>query len=269
MTDHPERPYLDLLERLLRDGVQRGDRTGTGTRALFGQPLRFDLGQSFPLLTTKRVFFRGAAHELLWFLTGSTNIAYLKEHGVTIWDEWANECGELGPVYGKQWRAWETADGRVIDQMAELVEGLRRNPDSRRHIFTAWNVGELDKMALPPCHMTYQYFVAEGKLSGALYQRSADIFLGVPFNICEAALLIHMLADQTGLRPGELIWFGGDVHLYNNHAEQARQQLAREPRPWPQLRLRRHPDSLFEYRYEDFELTGYDPHPAIAAPVAV
>ena len=269
MTDHPERQYLDLLERLLREGVRRDDRTGTGTLSLFGHQMRFDLAQGFPLLTTKRIFFRGAVHELLWFLSGSTNIAYLKENGVSIWDEWADEAGELGPVYGKQWRAWETKDGRRIDQIAELVEGLRTNPTSRRLIFTGWNVGELDQMALPPCHMTYQYYVADGKLSGILYQRSADTFLGLGFNLCEAALLIHLLAAQTGLEVGELVWFGGDVHLYVNHLEQARQQLAREPRPLPTLRLTRNPPSIFEYRYEDFELVGYDPHPNIPAQVSV
>lgn len=266
---HPERQYLDLLDRLLRDGIRREDRTGTGTLSLFGERLRFDLAQGFPLLTTKRIFFRGAVHELLWFLSGSTNIAYLRDNGVSIWDEWADESGELGPVYGKQWRAWATPDGREIDQIAALVDGVRTNPTSRRLLFTGWNVGELERMALPPCHMTYQYYVADGKLSGALYQRSADTFLGLGWNLCEAALLIHMLADQTGLEPGELVWFGGDVHLYLNHVEQARTQLARTPRPWPTLRLTRRPPSIFAYRFEDFALDGYDPWPAISAPVAV
>lgn len=269
MTDHPERQYLDLLRKLLEEGVERGDRTGTGTLSIFGHQMRFDLGRGFPLLTTKRIFFKGAVHELLWFLSGSTNIAYLRENGVTIWDEWADETGELGPVYGKQWRAWEAKDGRVIDQIALLVDGLRSNPNGRRHIFTGWNVGDLDRMALPPCHMTYQYYVAHGKLSGILYQRSADTFLGLGWNICEAALLIHMLAQQCDLEPGELVWMGGDVHLYLNHVEQARLQLTREPRPLPTLRLRRRPESIFDYRYEDFELSGYDPHPNIPAPVAV
>lgn len=266
---HPEQHYLDLLQRLLDHGVRRQDRTGTGTLSLFGQTLRFDLAQGFPLLTTKRIFFKGAVHELLWFLSGSTNIAYLKENGVSIWDEWADENGELGPVYGKQWRAWETKDGRIVDQIAGLVENLKTDPTSRRLLFTGWNVGELERMALPPCHMTYQYYVADGKLSGALYQRSADSFLGLGWNLCEAALLIHMLADQCGLVPGELVWFGGDVHLYLNHLDQARLQLTRTPRPWPTLKLKRRPDSLFDYRFDDFELTGYDPYPVIPAPVAV
>lgn len=266
---HPEDGYLDLLRLLLSGGVERGDRTGTGTRSIFGHTLRFDLAQGFPLLTTKRVFFRGAVHEMLWFLSGSTNTQYLVENGVHIWDEWADENGELGPVYGKQWRRWQAADGREIDQIAALVEGLKSNPNGRRHIFTGWNVGELQDMALPPCHMTYQYYVADGRLSGVLYQRSADVFLGVPFNICEAALLIHMLAQQCGLEVGELVWFGADVHLYMNHLAQAEQQLQRTPRPLPTLSLRRRPDSIFDYRFEDFDLQGYEPHPSIAAPVAV
>lgn len=269
MTAHPEYQYLNLLKRLLDQGIRRDDRTGIGTLSLFGQQMRFDLSQGFPLLTTKRIFFRGAVHELLWFLSGSTNIRYLKENGVTIWDEWADERGELGPVYGKQWRAWETTDGRFIDQIALMVDGLRDNPNSRRHIFTGWNVGELHKMALPPCHMTYQYYVADGKLSGLLYQRSADTFLGLGWNLCEAALLVHMLADQTGLAPGELIWFGADVHLYLNHVEQAHEQLRRQPRAMPSLRLKRRPPSIFEYRYDDFDLVGYDPWPNIPATVAV
>ncbi|WP_142848070.1 thymidylate synthase [Telmatospirillum sp. J64-1] len=269
MTAHPEQQYLDLLEKLLKEGVRREDRTGTGTLSIFGHQMRFDLAEGFPLLTTKRIFFRGAVHEMIWFLSGSTNIGYLRENGVTIWDEWADEHGELGPVYGKQWRAWETADGQVVDQISQLVDGIRNNPTSRRLLFTGWNVGELHKMALPPCHMTYQYYVADGKLSGSLYQRSADSFLGLGWNICEAALLIHMLADQTGLEVGELVWFGADVHLYLNHIEQAKEQLRREPRPFPTLSIKRRPPSIFEYRYEDFELTGYNPWPSIAAPVAV
>lgn len=270
MPMHPERQYLDLLQTLLDRGVERGDRTGTGTKSLFGHQMRFDLAEGFPLLTTKRVFFRGSVHEMLWFLSGSTNIQYLRDNGVTIWDEWADAAGELGPVYGKQWRRWEAKNGREIDQIAQLVEGLRNNPNGRRHIFTGWNVGELDSMALPPCHMTYQYYVADGKLSGILYQRSADVFLGVPFNICGAALLIHMLAQQCGLQPGELVWMGADVHLYLNHLDQAREQLQRTPRPFPQLTLREPaPASIFDYRFEDFTLSGYNPYPSIAAPVAI
>jgi len=266
---HPEEQYLELLRALLERGAERPDRTGTGTLSLFGQTMRFDLAQGFPLLTTKRIFFKGCVHELLWFLSGDTNTRYLRENGVTIWDEWADERGELGPVYGKQWRAWETKDGRHIDQIAELVEALRTNPTSRRLLFTAWNVGELGQMALPPCHMVYQYYVADGRLSGLLFQRSADVFLGLGWNLCEAALLIHMLADQVGLEPGELVWTGGDVHLYLNHVEQARQQLLREPRPFPRLTLRRRPPTVFDYRYDDFELLGYNPHPNIPAAVAV
>ena len=266
---HPEQQYLDLMRALLERGVRRDDRTGVGTLSLFGRQLRFDLGQGFPLLTTKRIFFKGCVHELLWFLSGDTNIRYLRENGVTIWDEWADAEGELGPVYGKQWRRWETADGRQIDQIAELVEGLRRNPNSRRLIFTAWNVGDLPKMALPPCHVVYQYQVVEGRLNGLLFQRSADVFLGLGWNICEAGLLIHMLAQQVGLQPGELVWMGGDVHLYLNHIEQAEEQLRRQPRPFPELRLTRKPPSIFDYRYEDFELLGYNPHANIPAAVAV
>lgn len=266
---HPEQQYLDLLRTLLDRGVRRDDRTGTGTLSLFGHQMRFDLAAGFPLLTTKRIFFRGCVHELIWFLSGSTNTRYLRENGISIWDEWADESGELGPVYGKQWRDWEAADGRHIDQIAELVKGLRETPHSRRLLFTAWNVGELHRMALPPCHMVYQYYVADGRLHGLLFQRSADVFLGLGWNICEAALLIHMLADQVGLLPGELVWSGGDVHLYLNHVEQAHMQLAREPRPLPRLNLLRRPASIFDYRYEDFELTGYNPYPNIPAAVAV
>jgi len=245
------------------------DRTGVGTLSTFGHQMRFDLSNGFPLLTTKRIFFRGCVHELLWFLSGDTNTRYLRENGVTIWDEWADENGELGPVYGKQWRAWETKDGQTIDQISSLVNGLKSNPHSRRLLFTGWNVGELDQMALPPCHMVYQYYVANGRLSGLLFQRSADTFLGLGWNLCEAALLIHMLAQQTGLEPGELIWSGGDVHLYLNHVDQAREQLTRDPRPFPTLRLRRKPASIFEYAFDDFELIDYHPHPNIPAKVAV
>jgi thymidylate synthase len=266
---HPEQQYLDLLRELLRDGVDRSDRTGTGTLSVFGRQMRFDLQSGFPLLTTKRIFFRGAVHEMIWFLSGSTNVAYLRDNGVTIWDEWADENGELGPVYGKQWRAWTGPDGRVHDQIAALVDGIRTNPTSRRLLFTGWNVGELDAMALPPCHMTYQFYVAEGRLSGLIFQRSADAFLGLGWNIAEGALLIHMLAQQCDLEVGELVWTGGDVHLYANHVEQAREQLGRAPKPLPRLELVRRPPDLFSYRFEDFALKGYDPHPAIAAAVAV
>jgi thymidylate synthase len=266
---HPEQQYLDLLRMLLERGIRRDDRTGVGTLSIFGRQLRFDLSAAFPLLTTKRIFFKGCVHELLWFLSGDTNTKYLRTNGVTIWDEWADENGDLGPVYGKQWRAWETKDGRTIDQISELVRNLKENPHSRRLLFTGWNVGEIDQMALPPCHMTYQYYVAGGSLSGLVFQRSCDVFLGLGWNLAEAALLIHMLAQQCGFEPGELIWMGGDVHLYQNHVEQARLQLAREPRPFPRLRIRRVPPSIFDYRYDDFEVLGYDPHPSIAATVAV
>jgi thymidylate synthase len=269
MAYHPEQQYLDLLQALLDRGVERPDRTGVGTRSLFGHQMRFDLKAGFPLLTTKRIFFKGCVHELLWFLSGSTNTRYLREHGVTIWDEWADVNGDLGPVYGKQWRAWEAKDGRTIDQIAELVRGLKENPTSRRLLFTGWNVGELDQMALPPCHMTYQYYVADGKLSGILYQRSCDAFLGLGWNIAEAALLLTMLAQQVDLEPGELVWMGADVHLYLNHIEQAQLQLTREPRPFPTLRMKRRPVTIFDYNYEDFELLGYNPHTSIAAKVAV
>jgi thymidylate synthase len=265
---HPEQQYLDLLRALIRRGVRRPDRTGTGTLSLFGHQMRFDLSAGFPLLTTKRIFFKGCVHELLWFLSGDTNVGYLRKNGVTIWDEWADAAGELGPVYGKQWRAWEAPDGRRIDQIAALVKGLRETPESRRLIFTAWNVGELDRMALPPCHMVYQYQVADGRLNGLVFQRSADVFLGLGWNLCEAALLVHMLAQQVDLEPGELVWMGGDVHLYLNHVDQAEEQLTRAPRPLPKLTLARRPPTIFDYRYGDFELTGYEPHPNIKAPVA-
>jgi thymidylate synthase len=266
---HPEDQYLELLRTLLHRGVAREDRTGVGTLSIFGHQLRFDLSDGFPLLTTKRIYFKGCVHELLWFLSGDTNVRYLRENGVTIWDEWADEKGDLGPVYGKQWRAWEAKDGRTIDQISELVRGLRENPNSRRLLFTGWNVGELDSMALPPCHMTYQYYVANGRLSGIVFQRSCDVFLGLGWNLAEAALLIHMLAQQIGLQPGELIWMGGDIHLYKNHIEQAQLQLTREPRQLPKLQIKRRPNSIFDYRYEDFELLNYNPHPSIAAPIAV
>jgi thymidylate synthase len=263
------KPYLELMRRIRESGIRKDDRTGTGTLSLFGHQMRFDLAAGFPLVTTKKIHVRSIIYELLWFLRGDTNVSWLREHGVTIWDEWADEQGELGPVYGKQWRAWLAPDGRSIDQIAQAVEQLRRNPDSRRIIVSAWNVGELDRMALMPCHAFFQFHVAAGRLSCQLYQRSADMFLGVPFNIASYALLVHMLAQQCDLVPGELIWTGGDCHLYLNHLEQADLQLGREPLPLPVLRLRRRPPSIFNYEYEDFEFVSYQHHAAIKAPVAV
>jgi thymidylate synthase len=263
------RQYLEMMGHVLGQGVHKSDRTGTGTLSVFGHQMRFDLAQGFPLVTTKRVHTKSIFYELLWFLRGDTNVRWLQERGVTIWDEWADQNGELGPVYGRQWRAWGTPDGRHIDQMARVVEQLRSNPDSRRIIVSAWNVGELEQMALAPCHAFFQFYVADGRLSCQLYQRSCDIFLGVPFNIASYALLTHMIAQQCDLVPGELIWTGGDCHLYLNHLEQARLQLSRQPHPLPRLVLRRRPPTLFEYEFEDFEITGYDHHPAIKAPVAV
>lgn len=263
------RVYLDYLRHILDHGVEKQDRTGTGTRSVFGYQMRFNLQDGFPLVTTKKLHIRSIIHELLWFLNGDTNIRYLKENGVSIWDEWADEDGDLGPVYGKQWRRWETPDGRVIDQVQTIVETIRTNPDSRRMIVSAWNVGQLDKMALPPCHLLFQFYVAGGKLSCQLYQRSADSFLGVPFNIASYSLLIHMLAQQTGLDAGEFIWTGGDCHIYSNHFDQVEEQLSREPLAPPQLVIHRTPESLFEYRFDDFEIMNYDSHPAIKAPVAV
>ena len=263
------RQYHDLM-RLVRDhGARKADRTGTGTLSVFGHQMRFDLREGFPLVTTKKVHLKSVVHELLWFLRGDTNTAYLREHGVTIWDEWSDPQGELGPVYGKQWRSWPAPDGGSIDQIAEAVRLLRTQPDSRRIIVSAWNVGELAKMALMPCHAFFQFYVAEGRLSCQLYQRSADIFLGVPFNIASYALLTHMLAQQCDLGVGDFVWTGGDCHLYLNHLEQVETQLARAPRPLPQLVIRRRPPSIFDYAFEDFEFQGYDPHPAIRAPVAV
>jgi thymidylate synthase len=262
-------PYLALMAHVLEHGVRKEDRTGTGTMSIFGHQMRFDLQQGFPLVTTKKVHLRSIIHELLWFLRGDTNVRYLHEHGVTIWDEWADPAGELGPVYGYQWRSWPTSDGRHVDQLSELVEALRRNPDSRRLIVSAWNVAALERMALPPCHLLFQLYVAEGKLSCQLYQRSADIFLGLPFNIASYALLTMMLAQVSGLQPGEFIHTSGDAHLYLNHLEQARLQLARAPRPLPSMRLNQAVRSLFDFRFEDFVLTGYEPHPTIKAPVAV
>ncbi len=261
--------YLDLLQRVLDAGVRKPDRTGTGTLSVFAAQLRFDLRQGFPLVTTKRLHLRSIVHELLWFLRGDTHLRYLHEHGVTIWDEWADEHGDLGPIYGKQWRDWEAADGRHIDQIANAIDLLRRDPDSRRIVVSAWNVGELERMRLLPCHVLFQFYVADGELSCQLYQRSADLFLGVPFNIASYALLTHLVAQQADLRVGEFIWTGGDCHLYLNHLEQARLQLGREPYPPPRLAIRRRPESLADYRYEDFEILGYQAHPAIKAPVAV
>jgi thymidylate synthase len=263
------REYLELLAFIRDTGLKKKDRTGTGTRSVFGHQMRFDLTQGFPLLTTKKVHVKSVIHELLWFLQGSTNTRYLNEHGVTIWDEWAGADGELGPIYGRQWRSWPTPDGRHVDQITALVEGLKRDPDSRRHIVSAWNVGEIDQMALPPCHCLFQFYVGEGKLSCQLYQRSADMFLGVPFNIASYALLTLMVAQVTGLTPGEFIHTFGDVHLYENHLEQADEQLRRPPRPLPRLEINPEVKSLFDFVYEDFKLLGYDPHPALPAKVAV
>ena len=260
--------YEDLMRHVYFHGVNKSDRTGTGTRSVFGYQMRFNLSEGFPLVTTKKLHLRSIIHELLWFLKGESNIKYLKDNGVSIWDEWADENGDLGPVYGVQWRNWRGAD-RNVDQIAELVNTIKPNPDSRRMIVTAWNVAELPKMALPPCHMMFQVYVADGKLSCQLYQRSCDIFLGVPFNIASYSLLTHMLAQQCDLEVGDFVWTGGDCHLYNNHFEQVKLQLSREPRPYPQLVIKRRPDSIFDYKFEDFEIVGYDPHPTIKAPVAV
>jgi len=263
------RQYLDLLRASLERGARKGDRTGTGTQSIFGWQMRFDLAEGFPLLTTKKLHVRSIVHELLWFLRGETNVRYLRENGVTIWDEWADANGELGPVYGVQWRSWLAADGRHIDQIARAVELIRRDPDSRRIVVSAWNVGELEKMALTPCHALFQFYVAGGRLSCQLYQRSADIFLGVPFNIASYALLTHMMAQQCDLEPGEFIWTGGDCHLYLNHFEQARLQLSREPLPRPRLQIKHRPASVFDYRLEDFEFVDYQSHPAIRALISV
>nr|WP_269437929.1 thymidylate synthase [Arthrobacter sp. zg-Y179] len=258
-----------MLRDVMANGTQKSDRTGTGTRSVFGRQMRFDLSESFPLITTKRVHFKSVALELLWFLRGDSNVRWLQEQGVSIWDEWADDDGELGPVYGVQWRSWPTPDGGHIDQIAKLVEGIRKNPDSRRHIVTAWNPAEVENMALPPCHALFQFYVADGKLSCQLYQRSADTFLGVPFNIASYALLTLMVAQQTGLEPGEFVWSGGDVHIYDNHVDQVREQLSREPFPYPKLRIRRTPESIFDYTLEDFEVLDYRHHPGIKAPIAV
>jgi thymidylate synthase len=263
------RPYLDLLRHVLDHGTAKSDRTGTGTRSVFGWQMRFDLAQGFPLVTTKKLHLKSIVHELIWFLRGDTNIGYLKENGVGIWDEWADENGDLGPVYGKQWRAWTCPDGRVVDQIAWVVDEIRRNPDSRRLIVSAWNVADLAQMALQPCHTMFQFYVAGGRLSCQLYQRSGDIFLGVPFNIASYALLTQMVAQVTGLEPGDFVHTLGDAHLYSNHFEQAREQLSREPRALPKLVLNPDVASLFDFRYEDVAIEGYTPHPAIKAPVAV
>jgi len=261
--------YEAFMRHVYTHGVAKSDRTGTGTKSVFGHQLRFDLAQGFPLITTKKVHFKSVAVELMWFLRGDSNVAYLRDNGVTIWDEWARPDGELGPVYGVQWRSWPTPDGGHIDQISNVVKQLKADPDSRRIIVSAWNVAELPKMALAPCHAFFQFYVASGKLSCQLYQRSADIFLGVPFNIASYALLTHMLAQQCDLAVGEFIWTGGDCHIYSNHHEQVALQLSREVRPFPQLVIQRRPDSLFDYRFEDFALVGYEPHPGIKAPVAV
>ena len=263
------RQYLDFLRHIRDTGARKEDRTGTGTLSVFGYQMRFDLADGFPLLTTKKLHLRSIVHELLWFLSGDTNVRYLRENGVSIWDEWADEHGELGPVYGRQWRSWPTADGRHIDQVGEVLRQLRETPDSRRILISAWNVGELDRMALMPCHALFQFYVAQGRLSCQLYQRSADAFLGVPFNIASYALLTLMIAQQCDLSPGEFIWTGGDCHLYVNHLEQADLQLGRSPRALPQLRFRRRPPTLFDYRYEDIEIIGYEADAPIKAPVAV
>lgn len=261
--------YLDLMKDILENGSSKTDRTGTGTKSVFGRQMRFDLSRGFPLVTTKRLHLRSIIYELLWFLNGDTNIKYLNDHGVTIWNEWADENGELGPVYGSQWRSWPAPDGGHIDQITQVLDQIRVKPDSRRHMVTAWNPAEVSKMALPPCHALFQFYVADGRLSCQLYQRSADYFLGVPFNIASYALLTHMFAQQCDLAPGEFIWTGGDVHLYSNHMEQVRTQLSRTPYPLPTLLIKRKPASLFEYMFEDFEIVDYQYHPSIKAPIAV
>lgn len=261
--------YLDFLRHIRDNGVDKNDRTGTGTHSVFGYDMRFDLRAGFPLVTTKKIHLRSVIYELLWFLRGETNLKYLHDHNVTIWDEWADKNGDLGSVYGKQWRRWECADGRVIDQVSELLQQIRTNPDSRRLIISAWNVGELNQMALPPCHLLFQFYVVNNQLSCKLTQRSADAFLGVPFNIASYSLLTYMIAQQCNLEVGEFIWSGGDCHIYSNHFDQVNEQLSRDPRPLPQLKIQRKPHSIFDYQYEDFEFLDYNPHPAIKAPVAV
>jgi len=261
--------YLSLMRAVRDNGVRKEDRTGTGTLSLFGHQMRFDLGEGFPVVTTKKLHLRSIIHELLWFLRGDSNIQYLKDNGVSIWDEWADDNGELGPVYGVQWRNWPTPDGGSVDQISQIMQQLREDPDSRRIILSAWNVGVIDKMALPPCHCLFQFWVAEGKLSCQLYQRSCDIFIGVPFNIASYALLTHMLAQQADLGVGDFVWTGGDCHLYSNHIEQADEQLQREPLPLPRLAIKRRPPSIFDYEYDDFEILNYESHPHIKAAIAV
>ncbi|MDH4055639.1 MAG: thymidylate synthase [Gammaproteobacteria bacterium] len=261
--------YLDLMRHVRDNGTVKGDRTGTGTLSVFGYQMRFNLEEGFPLVTTKKLHLRSIIHELLWFLSGDSNIRYLKENGVSIWDDWADENGDLGPVYGVQWRRWPAPDGRTVDQVAEIMRQLRETPDSRRIMLSAWNVAEIDKMALPPCHCLFQFYVAEGRLSCQLYQRSCDIFLGVPFNIASYALLTHLLAQQADLDVGDFVWTGGDCHLYSNHLEQADEQLSRKPLPLPRLAIHRRPDSIFDYQYDDFEILNYESHPHIKAAVAV
>lgn len=265
----PQTQYEDLLRHVLADGVHKPDRTGTGTTSIFAHQMRYDLSQGFPLITTKRVHLKSIVYELLWFLRGDDNVSWLQEHGVTIWDEWAGPSGELGPVYGVQWRSWPTPSGEHVDQISQVIETLKTNPNSRRMVVSAWNVGEIPQMALPPCHAFFQFYVADGRLSCQLYQRSADLFLGVPFNIASYALLTHMVAQQVGLEPGDFIWTGGDCHIYDNHQDQVAQQLSREPYAFPKLVINRSPESIFDYRYEDFEVQNYQHHPAIKAPVAV
>jgi thymidylate synthase len=261
--------YLDLLRHIRERGTEKSDRTGTGTKSVFGYQMRFDLAQGFPLLTTKKLHLKSIVYELLWFLKGDTNVRYLHDHGVSIWDEWADDSGELGPIYGRQWRAWPGPDGRPIDQISRTIDLIRRNPDSRRIVVNAWNVGELEQMALTPCHALFQFWVGDGKLSCQLYQRSADVFLGVPFNIASYALLTHMFAQQCDLAVGDFVWTGGDCHLYLNHLEQADEQLQRTPLPPPRLAIKRKPPSIFEYEFEDFQLLNYQAHPSIKAPIAV
>lgn len=265
----PSNQYETLLEHVYKTGVDKNDRTGVGTRSVFGYQMRFNLAEGFPLVTTKKLHIRSIVHELLWFLSGSSNIKYLHDNGVSIWDEWADENGDLGPVYGVQWRSWPAADGRKIDQITNLVEGIKKNPDSRRHLVVAWNPAEVDKMALPPCHCLFQFYVANGKLSCQLYQRSCDIFLGVPFNIASYSLLTHMIAQQCDLDVGDFVWAGGDCHIYKNHFEQVELQLSRTPRAYPKLVIGRKPASIFDYKFEDFVIEGYDPWPHIKAPIAV
>ena len=265
----PANQYETFLRHVYENGVDKSDRTGTGTRSVFGYQMRFNLSEGFPLITTKKLHIRSIVHELLWFLQGDSNIKYLHDNGVTIWDEWADENGDLGPVYGVQWRSWPGRNGETIDQIADLIDQIKTNPDSRRLIVSAWNPADIPNMALPPCHLLFQFYVAQGKLSCQLYQRSCDIFLGVPFNIASYSLLTHMVAQQCGLEVGDFVWTGGDCHIYNNHFEQAELQLSREPRSYPKLVIHRKPESIFDYRFEDFEIVGYDPHPHIKAPVAV